>query len=207
MYFDSFKKEFIDFCHNVTDKFFCKKRERQEVDFNFHYLSKKHTQTPHYFKKNYNEYENYLLTNSTNRRTFQTVNLIKDKRQRQHSSKNYSSSNNLSILNIREDKNDFNEQILNPDLNIIKQSNSEEEKSNIIKTNYKFKTKIIKYEESNDSISDKSNSSRKYLSFPNIIEEKVNFEDFDHLTRYISRKKDANNYPLIEYNRYELFQE
>ena len=213
MYFDSFT-ELIDIFNNIKDKFFCKKRERQEEDYNCHYLYKKQAQASYYFeKKKDNEYGNFLLTNNANKRTFQTVNLIKYRRQRQFSNENKSSCSSNSNLTFNEDKNDFNDQILKANINLANQAKRREEKELVIdppkarKPKYNFKTKIITLEDNNDSISDKSNSSRNYLSCPSLIEEKINFEDFDHFTRYIIRKKDNKNYPIVDYNVFQLFQE
>ena len=201
MYFDFQEISFKNFFSNFRDKIFCKKRKRQEIDFNYNYSIKKRSQTPLYFDDtNHTTAENYGLSNYSARKSFQNLHIIKFN---QRSSSCGNKSTNISRSHLEENKSNLNEQITNLAVdttnwnsNLIK----EDEKELIInklsgsKPKLVFKTNLIKSDHKiNENMSNKEDNEKN--------------EEFDNYESFInySRNKDLNSFPNVDLESFETF--
>ena len=204
MFFDFQGLSIKDMFYNFTNKLFCHKRKREEVDFNYNYLIKKRSQTPIYFENvNQTSNQNIEFINHSQIKYFQHIDNIK-----YHSKRSYSfgnKRNNLTHSNLQEDKNMYNEDITNKaieSINLNLKKDSEKIKnaeikctSTIIKPKFFFKTKTIK----NENIISDINSS--------LIKDMINDIDFDDYKSFISfsQNKFGRSFPCVDLKSFESF--
>ena len=196
MYFDFQGFCFKNLLNNLANKIFCRKRKRQEIDFNYNYTIKKRCQTPIYSDDtNLIQRQNNEFSHNLFKKTFQKLNVIKLHPRRSSSCGN--KSLNLSTSNLQENKYNFNDKITNQAIHSINSSSNlikVEEKleminmPEIIKPKLVFKTEFLKNDEK-------------------IYDKKINENNFNNYSSFIeySLNKDKNSFPTLDMESFETF--
>lgn len=200
---------FLNVFTNIKEKIFCKKRKRQETDPNLNYIIKKRSQTSHYFEDySKTQSENYEFTNSQPRKSFQKVVTIRyTPKRRSHSlDKNLCLSSKHS--NLKEDKSNFNDQIIKTPNETINRENVEikeetkserEEKTTVNKKTFKFRTKMLKLQEKPIEVTSIIPINSKTYQIKDV-------NDFNSFNEY-TINKNPRNYPKVDQLTFKSLQE